>query len=66
MNYAIQKLIDDFINKIGSDEVRMLETVSPEVAFNYIFFLYKKFYGDYPSGELYNILAEKFTSRKAA
>lgn len=66
MNYSIQKLIDDFTSRIGQDEMKMLETVSPEVSFNYIFFLYKKFYGDYPTGELYEALADKFSGQIAA
>lgn len=66
MNYSIQKLIDDFIKRIGPDDLKMLETVPPPTAFNYIFFLYKKFYGDYPSGELYKILEEKFLKQRAA
>ena len=66
MNHSIQKLIDDFINKIGPNDLKMLETVSAESAFNYIFFLYKKIYGDYPTGELYEILKEKFLKRLAA
>ena len=66
MNYSIQKLIDDFINRIGPDDLKMLENVSPDVAFNYVFFLYKKFYGAYPTGELYEILADKFSRREAA
>lgn len=66
MNYAIQKLLDDFINRISTDELKMLDLVPAETAFNYIFFLYKKIYGDYPSGELYKILEEKFLKRIAA
>lgn len=66
MNYAIQKLLDDFINRISTDELKMLDSVPPETAFNYIFFLYKKIYGDYPSGELYKILEEKFLKQIAA
>lgn len=66
MNYSIQKLIDDFIKRIGEDELKMLETVSPEAAFNYAFFLYKKFYGDYPSGDLYKLLEERFFKKAAA
>lgn len=66
MNYSIQKLIDDFIKKIGEDEMKMLQTVSPDVAFNYVFFLYKKFYGAYPTGELYEVLSDKFARRQAA
>ena len=66
MNYSIQKLIDNFLTRIGTDELNMLESVPPEAAFNYIFFLYKKFYGDYPSGELYKILEDRFARRIAA
>ena len=66
MNHAIQKLYDDFLRKIGDDELKMLETVSPDSAFNYVFFLYRKLYGDYPTGELYEALEERFLNRKAA
>ena len=66
MNYSIQKLLDDFINRIGTDDLKMLETVTPEIAFNYIFFLYKKNYGDYPTGDLFEALYEKFAKRQAA
>lgn len=66
MNYSIQKLLDDFINKIGNDDLKMLDTVSPDAAFNYIFFLYKKIYGDFPTGELFEVLYGKFAKRQAA
>ena len=66
MNYSMQKLIDDFVKKIGTDDLKMLQTVSPDVAFNYILFLYNKFYGAYPTGELYKILADKFAKMEAA
>jgi len=66
MNYSIQKLIDDFIKKIGTDDLKMLETVAPEVAFNYIYFLYKKFYDAYPTGEMYETLNYIFQKRRAA
>lgn len=66
MNYSIQKLIDDFVKKIGEDDIKMLQTVSPDIAVNYIFFLYKKFYGAYPTGEVYELLANKFTEKEAA
>ena len=66
MNYSIQKLLDDFLKRIGENDLKMLETVSPEAAFNYVFFLYKTIYGDYPSGEIYEILEEKFFKRIAA
>ena len=66
MNYSIQKLIDDFIKKIGADDLKMLETVSPEVAFNYVYFLYKKFYEAYPTGEVYEILNSIFAERRVA
>lgn len=66
MNHSVQKLFDDFMHRIGNDEIKMLETVSPDAAFNYSFFLYKKFYGDYPSGELYKALEDKFAAKKAA
>ena len=66
MNYSIQKLIDDFISKVGDDDLKMLETVPPQTAFNYVYFLYKKFYEAYPTGEVYNTLAEMFSRQKAA
>ena len=66
MNYSIQKLFDDFLKKVGPDEVKMLDTVSPDAAFNYVFFLYKKFYADYPTGEIYKALEQRFASREAA
>ena len=66
MNYSIQKLIDDFISKVGDDDLKMLETVPTETAFNYVYFLYKKFYEAYPTGEVYNALAEMFSQQKAA
>lgn len=66
MNHSVQKLFDDFIRKIGDDELKMLETVSPDAAFNYVFFLYKKIYGDYPSGDMFEALEEKFLRKKAA
>lgn len=66
MNYSIQKLFDDFIKKIGPDDLKMLETVSPGVALNYVYFLYKKFYEAYPTGELYEALNSIFATRKAA
>lgn len=66
MNYSIQKLIDDFIKKIGTDDLKMLETVAPEVAFNYVYFLYKKFYDAYPTGEMYETLNYIFQKHRAA
>ena len=66
MNYSIQKLIDDFFKKLGSDDLKMLEAVPKEAAFNYVYFLYKKFYEAYPTGEVYNELASVFLNRKAA
>ena len=66
MNYSIQKLVDDFIKKVGDDDLKMLEIVPADIAFNYVFFLYKKFYGAYPTGELYELLADKFSRREAA
>ena len=62
----MHKLMDDFINRIGPDDLRMLETVSPDTAFNYIFFLYKKIYEDYPTGELFEALYDRFAKRIAA
>ena len=44
----------------------MLETVPPETAFNYVYFLYKKFYEAYPTGEVYNALTDMFSKQKAA
>ena len=66
MNYSIQKLINDFLKKLGSDDIKMLETVPKEAAFNYVYFLYKKFYEAYPTGEVYNELSNMFLKRKAA
>ena len=66
MNYSIQKLFDDFLKKVGADELKMLDTVSPDAAFNYVFFLYKKFYGDYPTGEIYKALELRFSHKEAA
>ena len=66
MNYSIQKLIDDFISKVGDDDLKMLETVPTQTALNYVYFLYKKFYEAYPTGEVYNALAEMFSQKKAA
>jgi len=66
VNYSIQKLVDDFLKKIGTDDLKMLETISPEVAFNYVYFLYKKYYEAYPTGELYEILNYIFAKRRAA
>ena len=66
MNYSIQKLIEDFFKRIGSDDMKMLETVSPDVGFNYILFLYRKFYSAYPTGEVYEILQDKFCKKAAA
>ena len=64
MNYSVQKLIDDFIKKIGTDDLKMLETIAPDVAFNYVYFLYKKFYDAYPTGEVYEILNHIFLKRQ--
>ncbi len=66
MNYSIRKLINDFIGKVGDADLKMLETVPPQTALNYVYFLYKKFYEAYPSGEVYNALAEMFSKQKAA
>ena len=66
MNYSIQKLLDDFVSKVGEDDLKMLETVPPQTAFNYVYFLYKKFYEAYPTGEVYNALADMFSRQKAA
>ncbi len=66
MNYSIQKLIEDFIKKIGEEDLKTIATVSPEVALNYVVFLYRKFYSAYPTGDVYEILVEKFAKTKAA
>lgn len=66
MNYSINKLVEDFVSKLGFDDLKKLETVAPTSAFNYIFFRYKEIYGDYPTGELYKILEDKFAKREAA
>ena len=66
MNYSTQKLINDFISKVGEGDLKMLETVPPQTAFNYVYFLYKKFYEAYPTGEVYDMLANMFTKQQAA
>ena len=66
MNFSIQKLIEDFMKKIGDDDLKVLDKVSSDVAFNYVFFLYKKFYEAYPTGEVYEILADRFARKAAA
>ena len=66
MNYSTQKLINDFISEVGESDLKMLETVPSQTAFNYVYFLYKKFYEAYPTGEVYNALAEMFSQQKAA
>ena len=66
MNYSIQKLVDDFVKRIGEDDLKMLQAVPIDTAFNYIYFLYKKFYGAYPTGEIYEVLADMFSSKQAA
>ena len=66
MNYSIQKLLNDFLNKIGSDDLKMLETMPAETAFNYVYFLYKKFYEAYPTGDLYEMLNNIFMNKQAA
>ena len=66
MNYSTQKLINDFVSKVGESDLKMLETVPTQTAFNYVYFLYKKFYEAYPTGEVYNALAEMFSQQKAA
>lgn len=66
MNDSIQKLVDNFLSRFSVDDLKMLSVVPPQAAFNYIFFKYKEVYGDYPSGELYKILEDKFTRQEAA
>ena len=66
MNYSIQKLVDDFYRKIGDDDMKMFENLSPEVALNYVTFLYKKFYSAYPTGEVYETLQDRFCKKVAA
>lgn len=66
MNYSIQKLVNDFISRVGDDDLKMLETVPPQTAFNYVYFLYKKFYEAYPTGEVYDALADRFAKQQAA
>ena len=63
MNYSIKKLIDDFFSRLGQDELLKLENVLPSTAFNYVFFKYKEIYGDYPTGDLYRILEDKFVRK---
>ena len=64
MNYSIKKLVDDFFCRLGQDDLLRLETVPEAVAFNYVFFRYKEIYGDYPTGDLYKILEDKFIRKK--
>ena len=66
MNYSIQKLIDDFLKKLGPDDLKMLESVPREAAFNYVYFLYGKFYEAYPTGDVYDELANIFFKQKVA
>lgn len=66
INTSLQKLVNHFLSSIGKEELQMLDIVPPDAAFNYIFFLYKKTYGDYPTGELYKILESRFGKRMAA
>lgn len=66
MNYSMQKLFDDFIKKIGDSDIKSLEGMSAEVAFNYVYFLYNKFYEAYPTGEMYEALQSRFARRMAA
>ena len=66
MNYSIQKLVDDFVGRLSIDDWKMVESVPSGAAFNYLFFLYKEIYGDYPTGELYKILEDKFTTKQEA
>ena len=66
MNYSVKRLVDDFVKKIGDDDLRMLQNVQSDVAFNYIYFLYNRFYEAYPTGEVYGILADIFVTKKAA
>ena len=66
MNDSLKKLLDDFIKKIGDEDLNMLKRMPRETVFNYIYFLYKKFYDAYPSGELYETLIEIFAKEKAA
>lgn len=66
MNYSMQKLFDDFIKKIGSSDMKSLEGMSGDVAFNYVYFLYNKFYEAYPTGEMYEVLKDRFATSMAA
>ena len=66
MNYSMQKLFDDFIKKIGSGDMKSLEGMSGDVAFNYVYFLYNKFYEAYPTGEMYEALQNRFARSLAA
>jgi len=66
MNYSMEKLFSDFTKKIGDSDLRALETMPGDVALNYVFFLYNKFYEAIPTGEMYEALKERFTMRQAA
>ncbi len=66
MNDSIKKLLDDFMKKVGNDDLKMLETVPSEVALNYVYFLYNKFYEAYPTGDLYEMLTDIFARKQAA
>jgi hypothetical protein len=52
------------MKKVGPDDLKMLETIAPDIAFNYVYFLYKKFYDAYPTGEVYEILNHIFLKRQ--
>ncbi len=66
MNYSMQKLYDDFMKKIGDSDLRTLDTMPTDVAVNYVFFLYNKFYEAYPTGEMFEVLSDRFGCRMAA
>ena len=66
MNYAIQKLLNDFLKKVGDNELSMLEKMPADAALNYLTFLYNKYYEAYPTGAIYDYLEGMFAQRKAA
>lgn len=66
MNYAIQKLLDDFFKKVGDNELIMLEKMPADAALSYLEFLYNKFYEAYPTGIVYDRLASMFVVQQKA
>ena len=66
MNYSIQKLVEDFYKKLIETDLKHIENLSSDAAFDYIIMLYKKFYTAYPTGEVYEILKDRFCNKIAA